>query len=386
MTDIERYLNDLESDNEEDRNNAAITLGELGDKRAAPVLREQLSGQDFYLRAQAVQLLGKVGDPSDIPAMIQVAISDGDYEARAPIARGLQELDAEQAGQHLIKHLDDPVPQTRRFAAEVLGHMKAYQALPHLIKILQEDSEIGPRTAAAEAIGAIGHTSVVPLLIERLTTDPATQMHVILALGKLGDRRAVPALLDLFERRLLTDWGAYSAFAEALGELADPAATEALVYLIRNITTLVPDHVNDLSEEFSPSRGVVYGYAAHALERIGGDRAIDVLCEQLKSEEVSFAGKREICEAFGEMGDKRVVEPLIDLLQETDNISLRRFVVQVLSQIADTRATRPLRALLAAEDSFFTHEIARALEAIGTPEAISAVATWRRELRDHKRQ
>jgi HEAT repeat protein len=83
------------------------------------------------------------------------------------------------------------------------------------------------RADVAQALGAIGDREAMGPLIERLERDEdwSVRGRAAAALGILGDRRATPPL-----RVALSDMACFvrRAAAVALGQLADPAAAEAL--------------------------------------------------------------------------------------------------------------------------------------------------------------
>jgi hypothetical protein len=86
--------------------------------------------------------------------------------------------------------------------------------------------------------------------------------------------------------------------------------------------------------------------------------------------------------ALWRIGDTRGVEPLIAVLSDT-HWWVRGRAAQALGDIGDGRAVRPLIGLLADTDKHAWDRrvcdfAAEALERIGTPEALAAVAAWRK--------
>jgi HEAT repeat protein len=380
MKGVDDLLHDLLHGEGEARYNAAVSLGARGDRRAAPVLRECLTQGEYWFRGQAVQLLGKVGDLSDLPQMVAVAVSEGDYEPRMSAAKGLKELDLHEATLRLLPYLSNDNPRIRRYAAETLGYMQAAEAVPRLVEALTQDTHRESRAAAATALGEIGDTSVVPILIEELKRSSDIQGPLIVALGELRDRRAVPVLLELFHQgKIHPDWGVYSWFAEALGLIADPAAVDVLIYIIENINDLVKDPVHDVAGEFSPARSVAYKYAVEAAGRIGGARVVDTLLRQLDAQvDGSNIHQPGVAVALGHIGDKRSVERLIKALDD-DLWNLRAASAQALGSIGDPRAVEPLIQMMMRGESLDSYPAAEALEQIGTPEALAAATEWRQQ-------
>ena len=71
------------------------------------------------------------------------------------------------------------------------------RAAPPLSRALAAKPEAAGRQAALCALGELGNREAVPFLIEQATGDRAHAYEAALALGKLGDPRAVAPLRDL---------------------------------------------------------------------------------------------------------------------------------------------------------------------------------------------
>ena len=115
----------------------------------------------------------------------------------------------------------------------------------------QRDPEL--RRHAALALAEHRDAAGLPVLTGALDRCPGVDecRMVILALGKLADRRATPALLAH-----LSEVPNRREMVEALGDIADPAALPALVQRLRQ-------------DEYVPVRAA----AAVALGKIGGAEA-----------------------------------------------------------------------------------------------------------------
>jgi HEAT repeat protein len=146
-------------------------------------------------------------------------IAQGSAKARALAAQALGDVkdptEKRRAVEALIRALDDDRPDVRMEACSSLGELREPSALPHLIKRL-DDGAAPVRQNAAIALGTIGH----PDGFEHLVGAAA------LALGAIGDRRALPLLAAELEH---ADVGARFDVAYALAELKDPRGREVLV-------------------------------------------------------------------------------------------------------------------------------------------------------------
>ncbi len=205
----------------------AIERGRLGDLLAGPALAALMLSTDesIAVRREAVQLLVTLPPRKETAAQLSIAVNDRD-----PLVANWAAVGAVRGGD---ARAVGPV-------ARLLGDQK----LPRMLRI-----------RGALALAARGDPAGVPTLAESLDDcqdDVLFCRLVIIQLGKLKDRRAVPSLLkhlpEVQNRREMVD---------ALGDIGDPKAIAALIERLRH-------------DEYVPVRA----QAARALAKIG---RIDVL-------------------------------------------------------------------------------------------------------------
>lgn len=159
------------------RRNAATALGKLGDKTAVPALINCLDCEDFYVREKAAQSLGMLGDRRGVPELMKL------------LEGGLAQA--------------TPIPGS-----------------PHLVQ---------PYNAAIEALGDLGATEAIPLIkpflehpLELEKYGAARAMYQLTRDGKYGDIlvKALAGEKLQLRRAALSDLGAigYLAAAEAIAE------------------------------------------------------------------------------------------------------------------------------------------------------------------------
>ncbi|NOY92733.1 MAG: sulfatase-like hydrolase/transferase [Deltaproteobacteria bacterium] len=200
-----------------------------------------------------------------------------------------------------------------------------------------------------------------------------------LELGRLGDRRAVPVLLEL-----LADGAAETSdrqeAARILARLADPAsapglllamqdadpmvAAEATVALGRQYDARAHDALVPLVSAEDPE---LRTRAAVSLGRLRDPRAVPALLDALYVSHDSYE-REEAVRWLGRLGDPRAVEPLIALLPE---FRIRYLTVVALGMLGDRRAYDPLTQMLDWEThSNVRDNVGRALGQLGDPRAI----------------
>jgi HEAT repeat protein len=147
-----------------------------------------------------------------------------------------------------------------------------------------------------------------------------TQVPLIEALRSARDVAALAqALQD--ENKLVR-----KAAAEALGQIGDPRAVEALLASLRN------DNWRRVREA-----------AAEALGQIGDARAVEPLLAALRDADPSI--KVAAAEALGQIGDEHAIAPLVLALQDGGWV-VRKTAAAALGAIGDTRAIAPLVVVL----------------------------------------
>ncbi|BAY24291.1 hypothetical protein NIES2100_40860 [Calothrix sp. NIES-2100] len=121
------------------------------------------------MRSRVASALGKIKSEQAIPGLIKL-LDDEDYWVRSRAADALGEIKSEQAIPGLIKLLDDEVSDMRDSAASALGEIKSEQAIPGLIKLL-EDEDFWVRYRAADALGEIKSQQAILQIMNLLKNE-----------------------------------------------------------------------------------------------------------------------------------------------------------------------------------------------------------------------
>ncbi|MFB3882591.1 MAG: HEAT repeat domain-containing protein [Armatimonadota bacterium] len=261
-------------------------------KRTAAPFIEALRSRDVKVRRAAASALSRLKDPSAVGPLIEALEQDGDEEVRYNAVVALGAIGDRRAAKPLIAALKDPGFRGRSEAAWALGGMRELSAAPALIACLRDEHVA---YAAADALGQMKVKGAVGPLITLLRQGSRPSSHnAAAALGVIGDRRAVPALMETLDGG--GDEHLRAAAAKSLGQLGDRRALEALVRAS-----------DEESRRVKPAALAARGY-------LGDRSAADGLLEVLQTRNMD---KADAAGALGVLGDQRAVRPLIPMLRRS---------------------------------------------------------------------
>jgi HEAT repeat protein len=178
---IPDYLNEVRSGGRRERWQAAYQLSQLinvGEAKKYPNLVNDVGrvyaeskNDDPRIRQYLSMVLGNLGDRRATPLLI-----DG---------------------------LNDPAPETRIYAALALGRLKDRAAVEPLLKLFTTD-ERDVRKAASYALGEIGDPRAVPALVAALEDPIAdVRFNAAIATARFGDTRAIGVIREMLDRSRL---------------------------------------------------------------------------------------------------------------------------------------------------------------------------------------
>lgn len=125
----------------------------------------------------------------------------------------------------LLRSVDSPDPDVRKFLLDILGDIGDRRATPLLLRLLQDDAEANVRAAAAENLGKIRDPLVVPAMVNVLSaSDLLVQFSLLDALGRIGSPVPVARLAVLADNPLLR-----KPLFDAYGRIGDERAVAPLL-------------------------------------------------------------------------------------------------------------------------------------------------------------
>ena len=180
---------------------------------AAETLRiyDSLSGKrpdDVLVKRYLVLVLGRLGEPSAVPALIS-AVKDGDPDTRLYAIWALGKIGDPGGFQTVLESSQSEDAGVRKMAAYVLGQLHDKRAIPRL-QVLAEDRVADVRWNAAIALAELQDPSGLPVLrsmIDRaalmrqaeLSSDQveAAMLNALKALSLLRNPEMLPLLDEL---------------------------------------------------------------------------------------------------------------------------------------------------------------------------------------------
>jgi len=317
-------------------------------------------------------------------------LGDKDVDVRVHAAWTLAEMGprAKDAVPNLIEALEDESTYMRVRAVEALGKIGPYAkaAVPALIETLGDTSRenwnedlllwSGPALEAAIALGKIGEHAAVPALTKVLKDEKevvSVRGAAAVALGTIGDKASVPILCKTLndEKEVVSVRGAaavalgtigYEATLPFLFKISCTAENyefrEAAGFALRKIgKSAIAFLVKALESEDNHIRY----YAALHLGKIGPDAkvAVPTLIELIDDE---YMGTMAI-EALGDIGGRVAVPALTEALKDKD---LQFSAAKALEKIGPDAKVAVPALIEALKDEDFRVNAARILGSIGT--------------------
>lgn len=239
---------------------------------------------------------------------------------------------------------------------------------PALTRCLADNTDAGVRAMCATMLGRIGDRRALPALQAALDDwEPAVRAQVVEALEKIPDPTSLDPLIKLFGRKD-EEQANRAAVLRALGALSHKKA----VGVIRGVLSAKDD---EEKHELRPAAFRALWRSRHVMSRetLTGDVAAAL---GAKNEDLLVSAIL----AAAELRAPRLTAPLIPLLDHP-NANVRNKAVYALGLIGDKAATKTLLAKLpAVRDGRMLNNIAFALERLDREAFYASV----RELSEHK--
>jgi HEAT repeat protein len=364
------------------RQAAVAAVGKLGDYRVIDHLLKAVDDAEWIVRTQAVtELMGKVQEILDRrdARLIRVLINMMSLENEEIVelaVNGFKEFGADSLSL-LHEALNNSSATIRANAARALGNLASHQSTLYLLEMLH-DGEWQVRAEAAHALGRIGDKPALePLVLKLRDNVGKVQDAAAAAIVRYGRQATFPLLNTLSRER---DKFALRAILLALGKIGDPKSVPALIGHLRS------------------SYFIVRQAAVQALVRFG-PAVIDLLLPTLSFNGSMIAGmfkdagdrqhpelQIRAVKAIGGLEDhcavkllKGLVEDSLPDVQEAAMLALEQIgcaawgrccAIKVLAEVGDASLSPRIAVSLTDDSDNVRFEAVRALGKWGGPEAV----------------
>ena len=330
---------------------AAIAIGEIGDANPVAVLIKKLEDQFMNVSTSAADALIKIGDPSIKPL---IEVIENRLAADALIKIGEPAID------ELIKLLKDDSEKRREIAAKCLGRIGSTRAVTPLVielknnngkclKVMRDaifflckksleplekaliENESSSHEAITEIffdIGNLTDNGLERLQGELKRKNPTYQKLLIKAFGKLGELKICPSLSETF---LNTD------------------NIEVKEEILKAIIEIGPgeDNINFLKKALEEDEAKIKSLALEAIINTGDPSSVDIMANSLKEENMEL--KKISIDGLGIINNPAAIEPLIEALNHKEK-DLRLNVIKNLGKKQDAKVNDTLGELLQSSD------------------------------------
>ncbi len=335
----------LQDQSSDVRRETARALGQLGDKRAAATLMLALQDKSVAVRVQALDALGRLRAEESVAAIAALLSATGESLAGADLARGpmqdaalraLGRIGTPEAVEILIGALaqEGPLPLgsgvggpgVRAPVREAIALAGAAAVPPLLAKLTASPSQ-GLASAIALTLARVGATASVAPIIDATRRGTVALDQGLLALGALGDKSALPFVLEKIDAG---DSRIRQVVVGVASELLEPSDADG------RAVDIVEARVLDLRTPVGERIALV-----KLLGRTGSPRALPILLELKKSKPSSL--RVAVIRALGSLGsaEKAVDDVLLDALEETSE-GVRTAAAEALADVGRDAAAAKL--------------------------------------------
>jgi HEAT repeat protein len=180
------------------RKNAAISLGELGDKRAIEYLTRSLGDENIEVRMSAARSLVQLKDEAFIDKLIE-ALKDSNKYLREQTAQVLVSI-GEKAVNPLINTFKSDNWMLPYISVTILGRIGNTEAIKALIDLLDDEGNIYVQKASVEAIERIGIQAETELLKAFDNKYVYVKEKILNILSKTGGEKTIEKLNKSIEQ------------------------------------------------------------------------------------------------------------------------------------------------------------------------------------------
>lgn len=321
-------------------------------RKVAPLIRALHYKKNCNVRKSAAEALKAIGWEPINGEGIYYLIALNDWKKLIHMGTS--------AVEPLLEVLQDENSSTiHRECIKALGEIRDKRAIEPLLTILK-NKELSLREEAVKALGQIGDQKVVKPLISVLQNEKNSKLRgqTIRALGLTKDKRAVEPLLEALQREIQKPRSDANItiiveIAGALGKIKNERAITHLMSLYNEYTDYLNKKIKNSLLTINTKRSKFYFsiLSSDKNKLLEIDHAWDLAAESLYHENNWV--RRQTIWALMTLKDYRAVEQIITTLNDK-SLNVLCYAIYALGEIGDKRAVTPLIDILLKKD-FFAH-------------------------------
>jgi HEAT repeat protein len=294
LDSVEQLLNLLRNeDNAGLRNSAAEAVIRLGSASASPLIK-MVQDEDADVRKFVIDVMGAIGDPVFVPALLQ-ALKDSDVNVASAAAEQLGALGDTEAAEQLMQAIQVRNEVLFRFSAlEALGILAKPASVPEaLLKLADQDIL---RKAVFECLGTISDVSSFKLLLSGFSCRQKNSRSAALkALYKIYGRSSSASQGMILEALQLFKEADIIAGLLELYDNRDGVLTEALLWI--SVVTRDARFIPLLIEAYADERTA--DAALSVLKGFGREALLEIISRYSGLDEIGRSG---LCILIAECG------------------------------------------------------------------------------------
>ena len=261
----------LTAEDIEVRRSAVVALGRIGDSSVTPSLVNTLNEE--ALAIDAANALAQIGDERAVDGLLNLIGSD-DASIRQAATSALNSVMPPSMSKRIIPLLNDPDPNVRESAVKIAGYFGYPEAAGALVDLSRDENE-RVRCAAIEHLPYVEDERVLGVLFHAIKGEtPKARAAAARALGIMDGPQVVEQLIEALGDEDV--WVRYFG-ARALGRRRSEESVEALEKVIEK-------------EKFNHVRIA----ALDSLGQIGGQRSAAIVAHLVRDDDPDVARAAEV--------------------------------------------------------------------------------------------
>lgn len=338
----------LNNENPKTREYAIYLLFKYAHPNAADPIIKRLKDNSPDVRFAAARYLGRLGIFRAVIPLAE-AINSGNTMANNEILENLKILNDKRCVEILVNKYGTSDRIMKILIIMTLGSLKDDRVMNLLIRELK-NSEPGIKRTAVGALGDLGDRRACAALLECMV-NPEVKEDCIKSIGKIGDSRTADKLIEMLEDPSFNKDSSISGeVVIALGRIGDKKATLPLLRRFRSLDSCLKDDI------------------FYSLGHLKDERAAAPLLKMLQDDRFSDS-RGNIIDAIGDIGDKRTIEPLIKLRSQPGTWH-REEILTALGKMKDPKAYEFLMGVKRSRKTKDTEVLISSLGNYETPEVL----------------